>query len=158
MEGSRRSRGDAPWRGERTEQRRPLLRQDSAMGRSPPPSPAADRGPAATDRARRCPAWSRARGEEELRQWRRRWCAMEESRWSRGGAPWRRADGAGVMRRGGEAGCCAHHRQGCAMEAADGAEDGDETGSCRLLCRVGSVKARASMRWRWAGWAKLQPM
>ena len=75
-----------------------------------------------------------------------------------GVAPWRRADGAGVMRRGGEAGCCAHHRQGCAMEAADGAEEGDETGSCRLLCRVGSVKARASMRWRWAGWAKLQPM
>ena len=62
MEGSRRSRGDAPWRGERTEQRRPLLRQDSATGRSPPPSPAADQGPAATDRARRCPAWSRARG------------------------------------------------------------------------------------------------
>jgi len=62
MEGSRQSRGDAPWRGERTEQWRPLLRQDSATGRSPPPSPAADRGPAATDRARRCPAWSRARG------------------------------------------------------------------------------------------------
>ena len=82
---------------------------------------------------------------------------------SRGGSPWRRADGAGAMRRGGEAGCCAHHRQGCAMEAADGAEEGDETGgdetgSCRLLCRVGSVKARASMRWRWAGRAKLQPM
>jgi len=62
MEGSRQSRGDAPWRGERTEQWRPLLRQDSAMGRSPPPSPAADRGPAATDWARRSPAWSRARG------------------------------------------------------------------------------------------------
>jgi len=30
-----------------------------------------------------------------------------------GVAPWRRADGAGVVRRGGEAGCCAHHRCGC---------------------------------------------
>ena len=30
-----------------------------------------------------------------------------------GVAPWRRADGAGAMRRGGEAGCCAHHRRGC---------------------------------------------
>ena len=71
MEGSRRSRGDAPWRGERMEQRRPLLRQDSAAGRSPPLSPAADRGPAATDRV--LPGVERE-GEEELRQWRRRQC------------------------------------------------------------------------------------
>ena len=71
MEGSRRSRGDAPWRGERTEQRRPLLRQDSTTGRSPPPSPAADRGPAATDRV--LPGVERE-GEEELRQWWQRQC------------------------------------------------------------------------------------
>jgi len=71
MEESRWSRGDAPWRGERMEQRRPLLRQDSAAGRSPPPSPAAYRGPAATDRV--LPGVERE-GEEELRQWRRRQC------------------------------------------------------------------------------------
>ena len=45
--------------------------QDSAAGRSPPPSPAADRGPAATDRV--LPGVERE-GEEELRQWRRRQC------------------------------------------------------------------------------------
>ena len=64
---------------------------------------------------------------------------------SRGGSPWRRADGAGAMRRGGEAGCCAHHRRGCGQPGEiQPAAEGDEIGggeeirlaAAARLCRV----------------------
>jgi len=67
---------------------------------------------------------------------------------SRGGAPWSRADGAGVMRHGGEAGCCAHHRRGCGQPGEiQPAEEGDEIGG-RYDWRRLHVCVVCALSWR----------